>query len=256
MANRVSRITLHNGSHPTLIVSVRARAAGEAARGSRPHWRNVQVSPRAIGLLWEFPTSFSPFCASVQRHARDTEIDRTAARSRRCGASTARSAALSSTFIIVIIIINRLSLPAGSHERLHAPPAPRGAAYLWRRGAGCSVGSVREYHGSVPCGPNEARRAGCRATAPLPVGSGAASVSESRTEAGSRCKAAALQRLLFGSSFQRCAHELRQLHPELRPHRFTDYSSGITASVPPSLHRSALQSEPTSSQQSQQMLKT
>lgn len=135
-------------------------------------------------------------------------------------------------------------------------PAPRGAAYLWRRGAGCSVGSVREYHGSGPCGPNEARRAGCRATAPLPVGSGAASVSESRTEAGSRCKAAALQRLLFGSSFQRCAHELRQLHPALRPHRFTDYSSGITASVPPSLHRSALQSEPTSSQQSQQMLKT
>lgn len=77
------------------------------------------MSPRAIGLLWEFPTSFFPFCASVQRHARDTEIDRTAARSRCCGASAARSATLSSTFIIVI---NRLSLPAGSHERLHAPP--------------------------------------------------------------------------------------------------------------------------------------
>lgn len=34
----------------------------EQARGG-PHWQNVQVSSPAIGLLWEFPTSFYSYAS-------------------------------------------------------------------------------------------------------------------------------------------------------------------------------------------------
>lgn len=133
--NHVSKIPLHNSLSPSLIISsqsVRGRSAHMTERAIQgPHWRNVQVSSRAIGLLWEFPTSFS-FHASLRQEAcieatsisylpslcKTTTQTKLDTHRRRCGCLMTGSAALS----IFIIIITAIIIAAGSHGHLHSPP--------------------------------------------------------------------------------------------------------------------------------------
>lgn len=112
----------------------------QATRG--PHWRNVRVSSLAIGLLWEFPTSFY-FYASLSQdaHTKPASINyippphisakpqqkQSATRiRRRCGCLMTDSAGLSIITLIIIII----SIAAGSHEHLHSSNIPGGALSL------------------------------------------------------------------------------------------------------------------------------
>lgn len=145
-----------------------------------------------------------------------------------------------------------------------------GIKNLWRRGAAaatssCSAGSARGYHGSgrYPCSPNEARRAGCRAMAPsLPslsdpgqLWTGSLVPSRFPREKLRRCKGAASRGVLINSASTSLCSVRTGAAPAAAAVGL--YSSYRHHSLNPSLslHRSALQSEPTSSQWSQQMHK-